>query len=92
MLTDRSHLSRGGRRRMPLLAGGAKSNSAISCRVVPEETKGVKHVQRRCWRYVWGYHDTPLVAICPHVEVCLAGHHGCRLMINVMDFKFTHAA
>lgn len=59
-----------------------KSNSAISCRVVPEETKGVKRVQRCCRRDARGYHDTPLVVICPHVESwCLTRHHGCRLVI-----------
>lgn len=47
---------------MALLAGCAKSSSAISCRVVLEETKGL-HVCKDT-----AGDDTPLVVTCPHVE------------------------
>lgn len=46
-----------------------KSSGAISCRVVPEETKGLNVCKDTAGDDTWD--DTPLVVTCPHVEVGL---------------------
>lgn len=54
---------------MPLLVGCAKSSSAISYRVVPEETKGLNVCKDTAGDDTWDY--IPLVVTCPHVEAGL---------------------
>lgn len=63
--------------RMPMLAGCVKSSSAISCRVVPEETKGLNGCKDTAGDDTWD--DIPLVVTCSHAEA------GLILMMLVGD-------
>lgn len=76
----------GVRGRMPLLVGCAKSSGAISCRVVPEETKGLNVCKDTVEDDTW--HDIPLVITCPHMEVGLISITANLLLICLFFLIF----
>lgn len=62
-----------------LLAGGAKSNSASAVEWLLKKQKGLNVCKDVAGETRGGgYHDTPLVVVCPRVEDCLIRRHGCR--------------